>query len=197
MQNENTKDKSSPKGKANKVVIIGDSNVGKTCLIARYVDEKFGESQPTIGALHRMKTVNGIDLDLWDTAGQERFKSMIPMYYKGAKAIIIAFDVTEAKTFQNAEKWLGEIESNTQGCLIVLVGNKIDLSDQRTVSSEQIKIFCDNKKINFFECSAKNDIGIGELFSHIAEKVKEQVPAKGGVSLDENAPSGNRLCCYN
>ena len=181
--------------KANKVVIIGDSNVGKTCLITRYVDEKFGDSQPTIGALHRMKNVNGIDLDLWDTAGQERFKSMIPMYYKGAKAIIIAFDLTDMKSFQNAEKWLNEIESNTQGCLIVLAGNKVDLAESRVVSTEQIKIFCDNKKINFFECSAKNDININELFGYIADKVKEQAPGEKGITIEDGLLTQRRICC--
>ena len=114
MLNDSKEVKNTPvqKNKAHKLVIIGDSNVGKTCLITRYVDEKFGDTQPTIGALHRMKSINGIDLDLWDTAVQERYKSMIPMYYKGAKAIIIAFDLTCLKSFQNAEKWLTEVESN-------------------------------------------------------------------------------------
>jgi Ras-related protein Rab-5C len=180
--------------KANKVVIIGDSNVGKTCLITRYVDERFGDTQPTIGALHRMKTTNGVDLDLWDTAGQERFKSMIPMYYKGAKAIIIAFDLTCMRSFQNAEKWLNEIENSTQNSTIVLVGNKIDLTESRQVSTEQIRLFCDNKKIYFFECSAKNDINVNDVFGFIAEKIKEQSSTNRGITIGNN--SGQKsLCC--
>jgi small GTP-binding protein len=196
MQKENNeKSTGMSRAKANKVVIIGDSNVGKTCLVTRYVDEKFGDTQPTIGALHRMKNMNGVDLDLWDTAGQERFKSMIPMYYKGAKAIIIAFDVTCLKSFQNAEKWLNEIETNTQNSLIVLVGNKIDLTDARVVSSEQIKIFCDNKKISFFECSAKSDVNINEIFAFIAEKIKAQLPAERNINIGDNMLSQKRICC--
>jgi small GTP-binding protein len=196
MQKEEIKT-NNQKGKANKVVIIGDSNVGKTCLITRYVEDKFGETQPTIGALHRMKHVNGIDLDIWDTAGQERFKSMIPMYYKGAKAIMVAFDVTDLKSFQNAEKWLNEIDSTTQGCLIILVGNKIDLAESRVVSTEQIKTFCDNKKIIFFECSAKDGTNIIELFFYIAQKVKEQVPVEKNINIGEGLLSTNRICCFN
>jgi small GTP-binding protein len=188
--------KSIPKTKANKVVIIGDSNVGKTCLITRYVDEKFGETQPTIGALHRMKTTNGVDLDLWDTAGQERFKSMIPMYYKGAKAIIIAFDLTCLKSFKNAEKWLNEIENSAQNCLMVLVANKADLTEARVVSKEQIKIFSDNKKIIFFECSSKTDMNVNELFSYIAEKIKEQSPSERNISIGNNIIRKN-MCCNN
>jgi small GTP-binding protein len=182
------------RSKSNKVVIIGDSNVGKTSLITRYVDEKFGETQPTISALHWMKNMNGIDLDLWDTAGQERFKSMIPMYYKGARAIILAFDVTCFKSFQNAEKWLNEIETNTKDCLIVLVGNKMDLVDSRTVSTEQIKIFCDNKKIHFFECSAKNDTNVNELFSYIAERLKENAPGERNIAIGESL-NQKSMCC--
>jgi small GTP-binding protein len=183
------------KTKANKVVIIGDSNVGKTCLITRYVDEKFGDTQPTIGALHRMKTANGVDLDLWDTAGQERFKSMIPMYYKGAKAIIIAFDVTCNKSFQNAEKWLQEIETNTQNCLIVLVGNKTDMTENRVVSSEQIKNFSNTKNISAFECSAKNDNGINEMFDFIAEKIKGIQANERNINIGDGLLTSKRMCC--
>ena len=159
--------------KPNKVVIIGDSNVGKTCIIERYVDDHFGDTQPTIGALHKIKSVNDIQLDIWDTAGQERFKSMVPMYYKGAKAIIIAFDVTALASFEGAKKWLHEIESNTTNITIVLLANKIDLDSKRVVSKETAKSFADGKNIFYFETSAKDNINVKESFDFIASRINE------------------------
>ena len=100
--------------KANKVVIIGDSNVGKTCIIQRFISNSFNTSKPTIGACHYNKKVQDVEIDIWDTAGQERFKSMIPMYYKGAKAIIVVYDITDANSFDGAKKWISEIETNTK-----------------------------------------------------------------------------------
>jgi small GTP-binding protein len=158
--------------KPNKVVIIGDSNVGKTCFIERYCDDRFGDTQPTIGALHKIKTVNEVQLDIWDTAGQERFKSMIPMYYKGAKAIIVAFDVSSSNSFDGAKKWLTEIESNTNNILMVLLANKIDL-ENRIVSKETAKNFADGKNIVYFEASAKENLNVKEVFDFIAGKIKE------------------------
>jgi small GTP-binding protein len=158
--------------KPNKVVIIGDSNVGKTCFIERYCDDKFGDTQPTIGALHKMKTVADIQLDIWDTAGQERFKSMVPMYYKGAKAIIVAYDVSSVTSFDGAKKWMNEIESNTSNIIIVLLANKIDL-ETRLISKETAKNFADAKNIYYFEASAKKNIGVKEVFEFIATKIKE------------------------
>jgi len=159
--------------KPNKVVIIGDSNVGKTCVIERYCEERFGETQPTIGALHKIKTINDVQLDIWDTAGQERFKSMVPMYYKGAKAIIVAFDVTSQASFEGAKKWLNEIESNTANICIVLMANKIDLDTARVVSREQAQNLADDKGITYFETSAKMDVNVKEIFEFIAMKIKE------------------------
>lgn len=160
--------------KPNKIVIIGDSNVGKTCLIDRYCDDKFTESQPTIGALHKIKTINDIQLDIWDTAGQERFKSMIPMYYKGAKAIIVAFDITSLASFDGAKKWMQEIDSTTSNILIVLLANKIDLVEKRVVTAEQARTYADDKKIPYYETSAKENLNIKEVFEFIANKIKEK-----------------------
>jgi small GTP-binding protein len=169
---DNTNTSTYKREKPNKVVIIGDSNVGKTCFIERYCEDRFGDTQPTIGALHKIKTVNDIQLDIWDTAGQERFKSMVPMYYKGAKAIIVAFDVGSAGSFDGAKKWMNEIESNTNNMIIILLANKIDL-EKRGVSRETAKNFADGKNINYFETSAKENLNVKEVFEFIAGKIKE------------------------
>jgi small GTP-binding protein len=196
------KEETSAKGgvkreKPNKVVIIGDSNVGKTCFIERYCDDRFGDTQPTIGALHKIKTVNEVVLDIWDTAGQERFKSMVPMYYKGAKAIIVAFDVTSVASFDGAKKWMNEIETNTSNILIVLLGNKIDI-ENRVVSKEQAKNFADAKNAQYFETSAKENTNVKEVFEFIASKVKElNVTQSNNLNIKQDAKenhSENKTC---
>jgi small GTP-binding protein len=179
--------------KPNKVVIIGDSSVGKTCFIDRFCDDKFGETEPTIGALHKTKTTNDIHLDIWDTAGQERFKSMIPMYYKGSKAIIIAFDVTSNSSFDGAKKWLLEIESSTSNIIIVLIANKIDLESTRMVSKDVAKSFADQKNIIYFETSAKDNINVKEVFDYIANELKKLI-LKNDNSINIKVAKSSNMC---
>lgn len=183
--------------KPNKVVIIGDSNVGKTCIIERYCEDRFGETQPTIGALHKIKMINDVQLDIWDTAGQERFKSMVPMYYKGAKAIIVAFDITSSTSFDGAKKWLSEIASNIANICIVLIANKIDLDSKRAVSKEAAENFADQKNITYFECSAKDNINVKEVFEFIAGKIKEMnIKSNDAINIkqDTNIETSDRSC---
>jgi small GTP-binding protein len=160
----------------NKVVIIGDSFVGKTSILNVLVNNSFNESKPTIGAnnqkyIYLNKNKEEIVLDLWDTAGQERYKSVIPMYYKGAKAIIIVFDITDTDTYEGAKKWIEEIQSHNNSAVLSLLGNKIDL-ENRKVNSETVKNYSLGHKINFYECSAKDNINIKEVFDDIAEKLQ-------------------------
>ena len=161
----------------NKVVIIGDSYVGKTSILSVLVNNSFNESKPTIGAnnqkyIYLNKNKEEIVLDLWDTAGQERYKSVIPMYYKGAKAIIIVFDITDNETYEGAKKWIEEIQSHNNSAYLSLLGNKIDL-DNRKVNSEAVRNYSSIHKINFYECSAKENINIKEVFDDIAEKLQK------------------------
>jgi small GTP-binding protein len=182
--------------KPNKVVIIGDSNVGKTCFIERYCEDRFGDTQPTIGALHKIKTVDDIQLDIWDTAGQERFKSMVPMYYKGAKAIIVAFDITSVASFDGAKRWLNEIESSTANMVIILLANKIDL-EKRMISKETAKNFADGKNIAYFESSAKENLNVKEVFEFIAGKIKESnFKSNNAINIkDEKKLNGETKTC--
>jgi len=156
-----------------KVVIIGDSNVGKTCIIERFIHNTFESTQPTIGACHFNKKFNDVDLDIWDTAGQERFRSMIPMYYKGTKCVIICFDITDVNTFEGAKKWIKEIEQNVKNSIIVIVGNKCDLENNRKVPSEMVSNFSHSNGYEYIETSAKENVNIDILFKKIAEKIKE------------------------
>jgi len=158
--------------KPSKVVIIGDSNVGKTCIIQRFINNSFENTQPTIGACHFNKKYMDVDLDIWDTAGQERFRSMVPMYYKGTKGIIICFDITDVNTFEGAKNWIKEIEQNVKNVSVFLVGNKCDL-ENRTVPSEMVSNYAHTNNFEYIETSAKENINIDVLFKKIAEKIKE------------------------
>ena len=162
------------KTKSHKVVMIGDSYVGKTSILDMYINNRFEETKPSIGAMHqfyKIKLDSGeeVNLDLWDTAGQERFRSVVPMYYKGAKVILIVFDVTSPDSFEGAKNWVKEIESNISSILLFLVGNKIDLTDKRKISFESGKNFANMKQIQYFECSAKSNTGIKEIFYTAAD----------------------------
>lgn len=155
-----------------KVILIGDSSVGKTCIIQRLINNTFGETPPTIGGIYFNKKIRDVDINIWDTAGQERFRSLTQMYYKGAKAIIIVFDVSNISSFEGAKKWLNEIESNSKGAVTALCGNKCDIKN-RAIDESIPKTFCSEKKMMYFETSAKENIGITEMFDNIAEEIKK------------------------
>ena len=157
--------------KSNKIVIIGDTNVGKTCIIERLINNSFGNIKSTIGASYTDTKIKGINLKIWDTAGQEKFRSMINMYYKGAKCIIICYDITQENSFNNVKNWLNEIEKNVNGIFIILVGNKCDLNDNRTISYENAEIFAKENNMFYIETSAKNNINVSKLFEIIADKI--------------------------
>ena len=187
------------KQKANKVVIIGDSSVGKTCIIQRYITNTFKSTTATIGACHYNKIINAIPIDIWDTAGQERFKSMIPMYYKGAKAIIVTFDLTEVNTFEDAKKWLSEIETNSKGSVIVIVGNKSDLKEKRKVTNEMVDSIILGKKYLYIETSAKEDENINKLFELIAEEIKKNKDKEitnNNIDISKAENSNGTICGY-
>jgi small GTP-binding protein len=156
---------------SHKVVIIGDANVGKTCLINRFYNDTFKSSMPTIGATHFSKNIENIKLDIWDTAGQERFKSMVPMYYKGAKAIIICFDTTNLESFKNSKKWLKDVSNDIKNAIFVLCGTKKDLINNREIAYEDAMNYCYQKNLTYFETSAKDDINIKEIFDYIASGI--------------------------
>ena len=157
--------------KSNKIVIIGDTNVGKTCIIERLINNTFGNTKSTIGASYTDIKIKGINLKIWDTAGQEKFRSMINMYYKGAKCIVICYDITEENSFNNVKNWLSEIEKNVNGIFIILVGNKCDLNDNRKISYENAESFAKENNMFYIETSAKNNINVSKLFEIIADKI--------------------------
>ena len=185
------------KQKPNKIALIGDANVGKTCLIQRLKYKSFGNTKSTIGACNENITINGINLDIWDTAGQERFRSMVPLYFKGAKAILICFDITDVNSFDGAKKWLSEIENLAKKTIIFLVGNKCDLEDKRKISFENGNLFSKDKGIFYYETSAKNDVNVTLLFEKVAEEISKIKVSEdnGKININYNNGESNDSGC--
>ena len=181
--------------KSNKIVIIGDTNVGKTCIIERLINNTFGNTKSTIGASYTDIKIKGINLKIWDTAGQEKFRSMINMYYKGAKCIIICYDITEENSFNNVKNWLSEIEKNVNGIFIILVGNKCDLNDNRKISYENAESFAKENNMFYIETSAKNNVNVNKLFDIIADKIALINKDEDNCNIDINKDNNYNYNC--
>eukprot|EP01029_Cantina_marsupialis_P021444 TRINITY_DN512_c0_g1_i1.p1 TRINITY_DN512_c0_g1~~TRINITY_DN512_c0_g1_i1.p1 ORF type:complete len:202 (-),score=28.51 TRINITY_DN512_c0_g1_i1:160-765(-) len=162
-----------------KLVIIGDSAVGKTSIVQRFIDNSFDEDgSPTIGVDFGVKylDISGkrIKTTIWDTAGQERFRTVTSSYYKGAQGVILVYDVTRRQTFQNIQSWLDEIDTYASNRLVkLLVCNKIDLKERTAVDREEAVALAKSKGMLFLECSAKTRHGISSVFQEICHKVLE------------------------
>jgi Ras-related protein Rab-8A len=164
-----------------KILLLGDSSVGKTCFLLRYSDDTFTENHiSTIGLDYRFKLVNlendkKVKLQIWDTAGQDRFRAITKNYYKGAHGIILIYDVTNISTFNNIKSWVTQIRENTtEKIKIVLVGNKIDEEELRKISSDEGQKLAVEYDLKFFEASAKKNIRVTEVFNYITEEINIQ-----------------------
>jgi len=167
-----------------KLLLIGDSGVGKSCLLLRFADDTYTDSYiSTIGVDFKIKTVDlegkTVKLQIWDTAGQERFRTITSSYYRGAHGIIVVYDMTEQKSFDNVKTWLLEIERYASpGVNKLLVGNKSDLTAQKQVDSAEAKAFADEHGIFFLETSAKEKTNVEEAFFTMAREIKEREASK-------------------
>ncbi|CAD8172968.1 unnamed protein product [Paramecium octaurelia] len=194
-----------------KILLIGNSAVGKSSLLLRFADNVFNESfLPTIGVDFKIRTfdLNGktVKLQIWDTAGQERFKTITNSYYKGAHGIILVYDVTDKQSFKDVENWLAEVEKYANENVVrVLVGNKVDLESKREVTSEEGKELADSLNIRFIETSAKNSSNVEKAFITLANEIKakvakssEAVPIKTGPRItpdqQQNTVKDNGCC---
>lgn len=164
-----------------KLLMIGDSNVGKTCILTKYVTNTFTDDfTTTIGIDFHIKRIAVNDkivkLQLWDTAGQERFRSVTIGYFRGAQGAFIVYDVTNRESFNNIKKWIEDINKNCyKGIIIFLVGNKIDEIHNRQVSTEEGKELGKKYNINYFECSAKTGKNIEEIYFNIATIISKKI----------------------
>ena len=160
-----------------KVVLLGESAVGKSSLVLRFVKREFHEYQEsTIGAAFLTQTVQiddtTVKFEIWDTAGQERYHSLAPMYYRGAQAALIVYDITSKDSFIKAQNWVRELQRQAStNIVIALVGNKLDLANKRAVENNEAKMFADENNLLFMETSAKTAINVVEVFTAIATRL--------------------------
>ncbi|MES1908231.1 MAG: hypothetical protein MHM6MM_001204 [Cercozoa sp. M6MM] len=162
-----------------KLVLLGDTAVGKTSLVMRFAKDVWFEYQEsTIGAAYMPHTIQvdgtPIKFEIWDTAGQERYHALAPMYYRGAGAAVMVYDITSAYSFRRAQQWVHELRSQVSDCVVALAGNKCDLADHREVETEDAKSFAEEHDLVFQETSAKADIHVGELFEQLGRRLLEQ-----------------------
>jgi len=192
--------------KSFKVVVIGDASVGKSSLIHRAVDEEFWACAPTIGCNFRKyaaKSTFGEDatLEIWDTAGEERYQSIMSMYYRNAKAVIMIYDMSNPKSFMNVTQyWIEQVKTYCNDPLILLVGNKKDLiHDEHTKISIKTtaRRWAQENDALHTDCSAKTDEGIDEMMSMLVDKLLERYqPAEPtGVKLEETGYSSYTSYC--
>ncbi|KAM4787127.1 ras-related protein Rab-1A [Cyanocitta cristata] len=164
-----------------KLLLIGDSGVGKSCLLLRFADDTYTESYiSTIGVDFKIRTIEldgkTIKLQIWDTAGQERFRTITSSYYRGAHGIIVVYDVTDQESFNNVKQWLQEIDRYaSENVNKLLVGNKCDLTTKKVVDYTTAKEFADSLGIPFLETSAKNATNVEQSFMTMAAEIKKRM----------------------
>lgn len=200
-----------------KLVLLGDSAVGKSSLLVRFVKDQFQDFQEsTIGAafLTQMVSVDGImvKFEIWDTAGQERYHSLAPMYYRAAHAAIVVYDITNTETFNRAKRWVSELQEQANpNIVIALAGNKADKSANRAVEYEDAQVYAADNNLVFMETSAKTAMNISNLFLAIAKTLPRNEPTggvgggaggrrarggdEGGVDLNQSTQSSKAQCC--
>ena len=189
-----------------KIITLGDSHVGKSSLIVKYIDNKFSNVyMSTIGfdLKHKQITLNdGTDakIMIYDTAGQERFKSLAANYIKKANGILLVYDISEHSTFENIGMWMESItEEKGDKLPIVLVGNKADLNDERQVTYEEGKKLAEDKGFHFFETSCKDGANVSECFIDLAELVYEKSGKKliqnSNKKLESGSSNKKKGCC--
>eukprot|EP00049_Salpingoeca_infusionum_P025238 m.18324 g.18324 ORF g.18324 m.18324 type:complete len:193 (+) comp7801_c0_seq1:374-952(+) len=163
-----------------KIVLAGSMSVGKTSLVLRYAEGTFKkEVSATVGASFFTKKITvgkqQAKLQLWDTAGAERFRTMAPMYYRGANAALLVYDVTDRKSLDDLQSWVDELRSaaDCSDTVFCIIANKMDLATESTVAVEDGRAYADQIEAEFFETSAKNDEGINDMFVEVTRILLE------------------------
>mmetsp|Transcript_5928 Transcript_5928/g.6779 ORF Transcript_5928/g.6779 Transcript_5928/m.6779 type:complete len:207 (-) Transcript_5928:1060-1680(-) len=183
-----------------KLLLVGDSGVGKSSLLLRFTDDNFKEDNaPTIGVDFKVKLMDidgkKVKVTIWDTAGQERFRTLTSSYYRGAQGVILAYDVTRRETFTNlSELWLREVDmySTVQDSVWMIIGNKIDCQSERQVSRQEGIAFARQHGCLFLECSAKTKDGVAQAFQELVRKVLDTPSLLTDVSSSRLKLSGGQ-----
>ncbi|KAL4440972.1 hypothetical protein ABPG74_009385 [Tetrahymena malaccensis] len=164
-----------------KFIMIGDTGVGKSCMLLRFVDDRFREDyDATIGVEFGSKIIDvanlSIKIQIWDTAGQESFRSITRSYYKGAIGAVVVFDITKRSSFENLPKWLHDIkEQGKEETFVLIVGNKFDQMLQREVSQQEASEFAEQQGYNYVEVSAKNGDNVNKIFNIMAQEILSKI----------------------
>jgi small GTP-binding protein len=183
-----------------KVVLLGDSGVGKTALVERITEDIFQNCHvPTVGAqfisLEMEIGENKCILELWDTAGQEVFRSLVGFYAREAKGAILMYDVTVKTSFANLPKWIDFIRENSPDAQLLIFGNKIDLTDEREVQRDDAEKFTGSHNVLFFEGSAKTSENVRDAFEKIVETLSATESTTNATVTIEAGKQKKGKCC--
>lgn len=196
-----------------KLVLLGESFVGKTAISTRFVRDIFDENyKGTVGASFLSKTIEvdgySFDLAIWDTAGQEVYRTLTPMYYRDANMALIVFDLTKRVTFDNVRGWIEQVQSHAGNVTITICGNKADLSDEREVTMNDALALAKEYEVPYIEASALTGCGISEVFETLVQEYLKKNPQGSQAAVEEptnivkitdtpkdNPGSSKKKCC--
>lgn len=185
-----------------KILLLGDSGVGKTSFLLQYTESQFNNVFiSTIGVEYKMKVFNYrnklVKFQIWDTAGQERFKAITRNYLRGSHGILLMYDITNDTTFDNIKQWLKQIyKAVEENVCVIVVGNKVDLEDERLVKSSDAESFCETKGYKYYECSAKTAHNVKEAFNDLSNQVCNKFFGRIRSKSQINK-SKKKNCCSN
>ena len=183
-----------------KISLVGNSGVGKTSLLTKYVKGIYTPSNvPTIGANFLTKEIvisnQHLDLNIWDTAGQEIYRSLTPMYYRNACAAIVVFDVTAPSSFESVKNWVSELRTNEPNIIIFICGNKIDDVEKRKITFQEIQLLAEQLSVFFAETSAATGQGIDQLFQFVTLEILKGGNVQSSLPPIEAEPEKTKNNC--